>query len=108
PRGPSGLEILLQRLHGEVAFAVGDDPCHCGDGAGDGGVIGDLAHQRGAADVAAVGDRLGAVGGVDHQLHAAVLHRIHDVRPAFQHLVDLGGADAVLDQVTLRAGGGDD
>ena len=60
------------------------------------------------ADVAAVRDRLGAVGGVDHQLHATVFHRVDDMRTAFQHLVDLLGGHAAFDEKALRAGGGDD
>src|ERR1700712_4508848 len=55
-------EIVLQWPHGDLAVAVADDAFDGGDRAGDGGVVGDLAHQRRAADVAAVGDRFGAVG----------------------------------------------
>src|SRR5690606_4972416 len=84
------------------------DPFHRRQRAVDSGVVGDLGQQGRAADVTAVADRLDAVGGVDHQLHAAILHRIHDMRPAFEHFVDLGGGDAVLDQIFLRAAGSED
>src|SRR6185312_5600809 len=106
--GLAGLrrEVVLQRAHGEVAVLVAQNAFDGGDGAGDGGVVGNLAHQRGAADVAAVADRFLPGGGVDDELHAAVLHGVDDVRPAFGDLVDLGRDDAVVVEVAVGAGGG--
>ena len=55
---------------------------------GEGGEIGDPVDQGDAAHRAAVLDRLGAFGGVHHQMHLAVLDHVDDVRPALVDLVD--------------------
>jgi hypothetical protein len=72
-------------------------------GAGRGGVVGHLHHQRRAADLEAVFQGLLAFGGVEHQLDAAVLHHVDDVRTAFQHLLDQLDLDALLGQIAARA-----
>ena len=43
-------EIILQRPHLELAFALGGDGFGDGEDAGERGVVGDLLHQRGLAD----------------------------------------------------------
>ncbi len=54
----------------------------------------------------AVGERLRAFGGVEHELHVAIGDGVVDnMRPALQHLVDLLGRNAVVGEVTLGARG---
>ena len=57
---------------------------------------------------AAIGQRLGALGGVENELDLAVLDGIDDMGPALEALLICVGGDAVLDQEALRPGGGDD
>ena len=64
-------------------------------GAGGGGVVGDLVVERDGTDRAAVFDRLGALGGVEHQLHVAVLHPVGDGAAALVDLVHHLGGDAI-------------
>src|SRR5690606_5738894 len=104
----SGDKIFLQGTDLKIALTVGDDALHGGESTVDGRVVGDLGEQGSATDVAAVADRLGPVRGVDHQLHAAVLHAVDDVRTAFEDLVDLDGGNVVFDQITLGAFGCED
>src|SRR6185312_15344350 len=73
----------------------------------DGGRIGDVLLQRRAPDRERVGDRLAAFGGVDDVGDLAVLDRVDDVRPAFEHLVDAFAGDAVFDQERTGAAGRD-
>src|SRR5438552_55701 len=77
---------------GEVVLHAGAG----GFGAGDRGVVGDAARQRGGADRFRVGVR-GArrLGGVDDEVDLAVLDHVDDVRPALGHLVHLRHRDAV-------------
>src|SRR5262245_50953805 len=72
------------------------------------GVVRDFMQEGRLAQRPAVGQGLGALGGVEDDLDLAVLDGVHDVRAALEDLVDLGGLDAVLRQIPLRAGRGDD
>ena len=57
---------------------------------------------------AAVGQGGRALGGIEDQLDAAILDGVHDMRPAFQHFVDLGRLYALLREISLSARRGDD
>src|SRR4051794_15944402 len=61
--------------------------------------------QEGSAPKrAAVGQRRRPIRGVEDQLNIAVGDGVYDVRPAFQHLVDLFGRHAVVAQKARRPG----
>src|SRR3954469_26013907 len=67
-----------------------------GLGAGDGGVVGHAARERGDADGARVGVRSArGLGGVDDESDLPVLDHVDDMRPALGHLVHLGHRDAM-------------
>src|SRR5579875_3619199 len=101
------LKIGLERGDFKLAGLEGGDRRHRGAGAGNGGVIGNLVHERRAPDAEAVGDRLGAVGRVEDELHAAVLHGVDDMGPSLHDLPDLLDLEAVLAQEGRGAARGD-
>uniref|UniRef100_A0A0N4ZAF6 NAD-specific glutamate dehydrogenase n=1 Tax=Parastrongyloides trichosuri TaxID=131310 RepID=A0A0N4ZAF6_PARTI len=104
----AGGVVGLHRADIQFAGADGGDGLGRGQGAGGGREVGRLHHQRRAADFEAVGQRLLALGGVEDQLDLAVLHRVDDVRTAFEHLVDQADLDAFRLQIVVGAAGGDD
>ena len=84
-------------------------PCAAATAPGQGRVIGNLMQKGGAAQGTRIRQRLGALGGVEHELDRAVLDRVDDMRPAFRDLVELLRRDALLlTRIARGAAGGDD
>ena len=52
-----------------------------------------------------IGLRGSRLGGVEDQLDFAVLDGIDHMRAAFEHLVDLGGGNALVLEIALGAAG---
>src|SRR5262249_13162099 len=63
--------------------------------------------EGGVAQGAAVRQRRSPFGGIESQLNPAVFDGAHDIRTAFQYLVDLGRLDALFREVTLGSRGRD-
>src|SRR5262249_15668610 len=89
-------EICLESAHLEVSPEIGLNALRRGAGSMKSGVVRNFMQEGGLPSRATIGQRLGALGRVEHDLNLAVLDGVHDVGPAFQHLVDLGGLDALL------------
>src|SRR5262245_39457413 len=100
-------EIGLQGAYFKTAGPVSFDPERYRERTCDSGVIGDLVQEGCPAQRTAVGKRARPLGGVDEELDLAVFDRVDDVRPAFEHLVDLAAGDPYGSEITLRAAGGD-
>ena len=60
-----------------------------------------LLQEGGAAQRLGIGERGRALGGVEHELHRAVAHRVRRMRAPFRHLIDLLGLQPVGGQVAL-------
>jgi hypothetical protein len=99
-------EIALQGADLKLAYQVGLDAQRRRNGPRKSGVVRDFMQEGGAPQRPGIGQRLGSLGGVENELHLAILDGIDDVRAAFQLLVDLGAGDPPLTQIPLRAGGG--
>src|SRR5262249_55102850 len=63
--------------------------------------------EGGVAQGTAVRQRRSPFGGIENQLNPAVFDGVHDMRTAFQYLVDLGRLDALFREVTLGSRGCD-
>ncbi len=59
--------------------------------------------QRGPAQGARVGQRLGALRRVEHELNRAVLDRVHDVWTSFRHFIDFLRRDASAREKARRS-----
>src|SRR3546814_7944 len=80
--------IVLKRLHFKTVCAKRPDRLRRGIARRGGGVIGDVGAKRRGADRLRILQRLPPLGGVEDQLHIAVLDSIDDMRAAFGDLVD--------------------
>jgi hypothetical protein len=58
--------------------------------------------EGGATQGSRIRQGLGPLGGVEHQLNAAILDGIHDMRPTFQYFVHAGRGDTVARKEKLR------
>src|SRR5262245_50162491 len=63
--------------------------------------------EGGVAQGTAVGQCRGPLGGIENQLNFTVFDGVHDMRTAFQYLVDLGRLYALFRKVSLGSRGRD-
>src|SRR5262245_38817272 len=86
-RSWASMVVLLERLHGDLALEQGLDAADRRLGAVDGGVVGDVLGDRGAADEIGVPPGPPVLRRVEDEGDLPALHQIDDVRPVV--LVDL-------------------
>ncbi len=61
-----------------------------------------------AAQIPAVGNCLGALGGIEHKVHFAILESIDDMRSTLKHFIYFFALNSVFGQIALGATGRDD
>src|SRR5208337_194081 len=66
-------------------------------------VVRNLVHQGGSPDGRAIGQSFCTFGCVENDVHFAVLHRVDDVGPSLQHLVDSRAGNSIRLKVTQSA-----